>query len=298
MLENQVKEKYVMIAKLNQELDELNARKSGLVREINIELIVAKEKADKIIAEAEAKSKEIIKEANKIHDETKLHSEAIRNEADSLFIMAQNVGTQAREDREKLEKDMDDFEALKKAHNDEYVAFNINKNIVAEEAGDRQEELDNKETELRIKGLDVERREGQVVTAEEAQKNESDRLIALKNELIALENEINSQKANINSEKEENTKVLAEIKGLLSELKEVGLANKKDAEDNARERAKIAEDKKTINAQFDLIEKNQKDQEESAITLRERIQLADIKDAEIVQKIKILTELRAKNGLV
>ena len=59
MLEQQYKEKTVILENLKAEISEFNVRKSGLTKEINLQLIEAKAKADKLLSEAEERAKAI-----------------------------------------------------------------------------------------------------------------------------------------------------------------------------------------------------------------------------------------------
>jgi len=296
MTEQQIKEKYIVLAKVNEEIASLTARKSGLVREINIELIAAKEKSDKLISEAEERAKAISVAIDIEQSKATEYVEGLKKETTDLFAETTDMRQQVVEDRAQLDKEKEVFDNLKVGQD---------MDIKDKLARIAQVEADNKtistRNEQNTSNLDVKEAvlndKGKAITeAEIAQDNEANRLLCLKDELLRRDNELTQAGVGIAEQKKDIIGMLEETKAVESKIAADSLANKKLMEEILAQKQANDKDKKVINAHFERIEKDNKENEERKIALDEREQLLDIKNEEIVQKIGILTELRKKGG--
>lgn len=296
MTEQQIKEKYIVLAKVNEEIASLTARKSGLVREINIELIAAKEKSDKLISEAEERAKAISVAIDIEQSKATEYVEGLKKETTDLFAETTDMRQQVVEDRAQLDREKEEFDNLKVGQD---------MDIKDKLARIAQVEADNKtistRNEQNTSNLDVKEAvlndKGKAITeAEIAQDNEANRLLCLKDELLRRDNELTQAGVGIAEQKKDIIGMLEETKAVESKIAADSLANKKLMEEILAQKQANDKDKKVINAHFERIEKDNKENEERKIALDEREQLLDIKNEEIVQKIGILTELRKKGG--
>lgn len=294
MLEQEVSNEVVILRKLKVEVAEMNVVKSNLVREINIQLLEARTQADKIIVDAKNKAQALIDEANKIKAEAMEYSTAQKQKADSLLHIAKSGIAELKEVQAELAKDKEEFNSLKTGHNQDIIDKSNRLRDIEEQQVKKQESLDSKErilkqreTVLNLKADELNLVQEELVKARE--KFTSDR-VELNNNIDAY----NKNKLTIDAQKAVNEQVQAEIIAAQNKITVDTKANQELLIDIAKQKAEIAEQKKTINTQFEMIEKNRRELEEKELTLSEREQLLTIKNREIDDKIRVLQQLRGK----
>lgn len=304
MIDNEIKEKQAQLEKgirawenMKAEISELNTMKTNLVKDINIQLIDAKSKADKIIQEAKDTAKKIIDDAERSKLDIDNYVSTHKKDIEDLLLLSKHNSEKLGAERDSLSKDIAEFNNLKASQEAdikgkcELIRDSEIKNDL------RQGELDNMGVELYKK--------------ETALKIESDRLEALNKLLISkqekidldrieLDTNISDYKKNkllIDEQKAINEKTLVNLNSAQDKIIADAQINREAFTEIYNQKIWIAEQKKTINTQFDLLEKNRKELEEKSQSLDERTQLLVIKDRDIENKIKILQEIRLKTGV-
>ena len=249
-----------------------------------------------MISEAEERAKAINVAIDIEQSKAIEYTEELRRNADCLMTKAEDINKQVIEDRAQLDREKEEFDNLKVGQD---------MDIKDKLARIAQVEADNKtistRNEQNTSNLDVKEAvlndKGKAITeAEIAQDNEANRLLCLKDELLRRDNELTQAGVGIAEQKKDIIGMLEETKAVESKIAADSLANKKLMEEILAQKQANDKDKKVINAHFERIEKDNKENEERKIALDEREQLLDIKNEEIVQKIGILTELRKKGG--
>jgi len=283
--------------KMKAEIAELNAMKSNLVKDLNIQLTEARGQREKIIAEAKVEAQSITDEASKIRLEAISFSDKTKQEASDLLHIAKAGIEELKQAQEALRQEKDQFladkgntEARLNAKNEALSSLDIE--LKARQACLDSLERANMDNEAKIKDKLV------------ALQAREDGVVAQENDLKARVDAFNSkyaeylrEKAVIDAQNELNIQVVADIKAKTDKLSADTIANQKLMADVAKQTAQNEEQKLMINKQFDLLEKNRKELEEKSISLDERTQLLVIKDRDIENKIKILQEIRLKNGV-
>lgn len=296
MLEEQYKNKVVELEKLKAEIADLNVLKAQVVRDINIPLLEAKAQAEKIIFDANVEAKNIIDSSNEAKIIIDEYVVKRQKEISELLRIVENDKNELKEAQAQLSRDKDMFENLKSSH---AVDIKNKQEILArveKEVSGRQGCLDSQEHTIRTRELQLKETKEKIdKDFEELAKNkglfELDR-VKLDESMVAH----NKDKEAVEFQKIVNANALVEIKTAQNKISDDTENNKKDLIYIVEQNSAISKQKEMINAQFDLIEKNQKELEEKTIALNEREQLIAIKDKDVTDKIKILNELRLKTG--
>ena len=280
--------------KMKKEIEDLNAMKSGLVREINLQLIDARAQADKIMAEAKEAARFLIDTSEKAHSEAVAFDQKTRQDAEGILHIAKTAAQEVKTSQDKLVQDQADFNKEKTDTTAELQGRDEATAKAELRSNERQQDLDNRERivladETRISEGLAELRRGE------------DILLAKNNKLTTDQAALDNNIANYLKDKEAldaqvklNNQLLVDIKAtqekVTTDLK-VGQELKAEVD---KQNLAIAEQKKTLNAQFDLLTQNQRELEEKNTALDERFQLLAIRNKDIEEKIKILNELRVK----
>lgn len=294
MLAMEVKDQYAILEKVKAEIEELKVRKSGLVRELNLELLDAKEEADKVIADARANAKELTDLSNEALALQQEVSSKMKREAEDILANAKIVVQQLNKDKDKLAGDRVDFDAEKVAYENDLKARKNEASSLTAQANDRLKALNDREIGLSAREASVARREQAIAEAVEVQNNESNRLILINNELLAKESELIKASQEVKILKDEGDSALSKATIIQSKIVEDTIANDKCLKEERILREKNDEDKQAINAHFKRIEKDSRDLEERKVALDEREELITLKDREVTEKIRVLEELRKK----
>jgi hypothetical protein len=220
----------------------------------------------------------------------------IRKEADDLLATAQLASKQSTEAKTIIDKERVDFNAEKYAFESDIRTKKNEANNLIAQANITQKELDSKTIDLGTRETTVTRRELAVVAANDQLEQGKKDLKKAQESLERREMELLEEKKKVEAIAQANEEVLADI---IIKKQQIDIdieAAKKLSEETTAQKQKNDEDKKLINTYFATIEQNNKELEERKISLDERQRLLDIKDNEIVQKIKINSELRMKSG--
>jgi hypothetical protein len=291
-----LKEEYAVLEKVKAEIAELNVRKSGIVKELNTQLLDADSKAKAIISSAKDQAKSIIDKAIELKREYEGHAFKIKSEADDYLHQGKKCLEDCRLERTRLDNDIIDFNAHK-------VAFENNMRTIKNEANSlmaqaqelgrqlndkgislttleatlnrREEALTEKANKLTQDGAILSQREATLKEGEEALAERTLKVDIIHNHAVRINHEIIRLRQKTNQDMEKMAGIAIEC-----------MKSKNDQELQ----------KKMINAQFENIDKSNKENEERKLALDEREQLLNIKDKEVTQKIKILSEVRAKGG--
>lgn len=297
-IDDQVKEKTAQLSSINQEISELNARKSGLVKEINTELLDSRAKADKLISDAEIKSNAINAEIDSAKKLAERYVSKIKQEADDLLASAQTISRQNTELRTAIDKERVDFNAEKFAFESDIRTKKNEANNLISQANNAQKELDSKKIDLGTREATVTRRELANVAATDQLAQGVKDLKEAQEDLAKRELALKEERKSLDAISKANNDLLADIDKKRQQIDADRLASQKLSDETLIQKQKNDEDKKLISSYFATIEQNNKELEERKISLDERQQLLDIKDKEIIQKIKINSELRMKKNVV
>jgi uncharacterized protein YuzE len=293
-LEDQVKEKYSQLARVNQELDELNARKLGLVKELNVQLLDADAKAKGVIASAQDQAKAIMSEAGEVKKDADRYSANKKFETDELLRNSQNVAKQISQSRTTLDNDKVDFDAKKFAFENDIKRLKNEANSVMAQASETDRINAEKTIHLNTREANIMRRETEVATATAKLSHDKEEVKRKNEDLVKREGALTKESNEVKAISEANDKLLADID---EKRKQIDLdieASKKLNEETLAQKKQNDTDKEMINAQFDRIEKDNSALEERKIALDEEKQLLAIKERDISKKLATLTELRKK----
>jgi chlorite dismutase len=299
MIDLDIKEKQIALEKgvqawqkMKEEISELNAMKSNLVREINIQCIDAKAKADSLISNAQEQAKDILDTANKSKEQIDSYVSVQRKEADTLLHLIKSSTEELKQAQDKLKGDTEVFENLKAGHGMDMKSKTEILLKLEKDMHERQACLDSLEHTIRTNEKQLKEKREEIDNAGAALRAKNDQVNAAQEDLNQKINTYATEKVFVDKQKELNSQVLVDIKDKQDKLAADTNFNQSLADDIARQNIEIAEQKKTINAQFALIENNQRELEEKSTTLDERTQLLIMKEKEIDDKILILQKLR------
>jgi hypothetical protein len=293
-LEDQVKERYSQLARVNQELDELNARKLGLVRELNVQLLDADAKAKAVIASAQDQAKAIVAEAGETRKDADRYSANKKFEADEILRKVQEVSKQISQSRTTLDNDKIDFDAKKFAFENDIKRLKNEANSVMAQASETDRLNAEKTIHLNTREANITRREAEVATATVKITHDQEEVKRKNEDLVKREWALTKEMDGLKALKEANDKVLLDIQQTEDKITADSLANKNLMEEILALKTKNDTDKEMINSQYEHIEKDNKDLEERKIALDEEKQLLAIKERDINKKLATLTELRKK----
>jgi hypothetical protein len=294
MNEKELMDRQSELSRIKTEIAELNQMKGNLVRDINIKLLEANKQAEVIIANAETQAKAVNETSAKRKEEIDAYVTEQRKGIDSLLHITKQATEELRDAQDKLKQAQADFETLKAKQAEEVKdAITSAQNIEKAYRGQQAQadilvaELNQKINELKVKTDELSR-------SSELLRTTQATLDADRKELNAKIDACTKDRELIEMQRIENERVSAEIKIAQEKIVRDAQVNTDNMNANLAQAKEIAEQRKSIAAQFSIIEKNQKEQEEKELALNEREELIAIKDREVEQKIIILQELRAK----
>jgi hypothetical protein len=294
MNEKELMDRQSELSRIKTEIAELNQMKGNLVRDINIKLLEANKQAEVIIANAETQAKAVNETSTKRKEEIDAYVTEQRKGIDSLLHITKQATEELRDAQDKLKQAQADFETLKAKQAEEVKdAITSAQNIEKAYRGQQAQadilvaELNQKINELKVKTDELSR-------SSELLRTTQATLDADRKELNAKIDACTKDRELIEMQRIENERVSAEIKIAQEKIVRDAQVNTDNMNANLAQAKEIAEQRKSIAAQFSIIEKNQKEQEEKELALNEREELIAIKDREVEQKIRILQELRAK----
>jgi hypothetical protein len=293
-LEDQVKEKYSQLAQVNIELDELNARKLGLVKELNVQLLDADAKAKAVIASAQDQAKAIVAEAGEIKKDADRYSANKKFEADEILRKVQEVSKQISQSRTTLDNDKVDFDAKKFAFENDIKRLKNEANSVMARASETDRLNAEKTIHLNTREANITRREAEVATATVKITHDQGEVKRKQEDLVKREWTLMKESDAVKAFKEETDSTMIMIANKKVEVDAKYQDTLKLHEETLAQKAKNDTDKEMINSQFERIEQDNKELEERKIALDEEKQLIAIKERDVNKKLATLTELRKK----
>jgi hypothetical protein len=293
-LEDQVKEKYSQLAQVNIELDELNARKLGLVKELNVQLLDADAKAKAVIASAQDQAKAIVAEAGEIKKDADRYSANKKFEADEILRKVQEVSKQISQSRTTLDNDKVDFDAKKFAFENDIKRLKNEANSVMARASETDRLNAEKTIHLNTREANITRREAEVATATVKITHDQGEVKRKQEDLVKREWTLTKESDAVKAFKEETDSTMIMIANKKVEVDAKYQDTLKLHEETLAQKAKNDTDKEMINSQFERIEQDNKELEERKIALDEEKQLIAIKERDVNKKLATLTELRKK----
>lgn len=287
-----LKESYAELSKVKEEIAELNSRKSGIVKELNTQLLEADAKAKAIIESAKDQAKSIKADSERIKKEVEKHVFDIRLEADNYIIHARKIKTETDNAVNELERDKTDFAAKKLAMENEVRIIRNESSSIMSTANERLKGLNDKELQLTALEATLNRRElknGEdlkvLIMGQDAIDSREKKLVEREQVLIK---EMDAVKA-ISQANDDSLKAIDERNKRYDILVQ---DTKQAIEECNRIRKEQAEQKLSINAQFAILEKTNKEVEEKKKSNEETLELIALKNKEVEEKIAKLQELR------
>lgn len=279
---------------LIREIAELNAEKARVIRDINLPMIEARERADAVIKEAEERGKHIGEIARKIRVDADAYAVRTRYEATDMLNMAKKGIQEADDMASKIEQQRVDFESYKLSAESNLQQKKLEATSLMAQAVALQKELDERQIGLGTKQATLERQETDIASREV--------------HLATLEKKLNSWEADLISKIEAFNKIDAELKNKIAEDKKmqedisVKVESVKRDKEAIRKLSNEINNQKTINdeqidiikAKFAQIETTQTALEEKGKALEDKEELLEIRSKDIEDRIKVLAELRKR----
>jgi DNA repair exonuclease SbcCD ATPase subunit len=289
-----VDEELAEIEKIREQIDELNVEKARIVRDINIPFFEAKEKAEKIIKEAEAKSESILKAATQIKADADAYSVRVRAEATDFLHIAKGAVKEIQTAKEKLANEKDDFEGYRLA-SENAIKIKITEAVglmhrsvnLKKEADDAMVNVSSKQATLSRKESDLQAVEASLNAMAQTAKEIAGSQEKRGQEIASLLKDLNSRESDL-------AHSLLRFEDLKKEIDRQTENNKNRAAELDTQKTEQEKQKGIITSQFNLLEKSNKDLEEANRALDEKDQLVTIRSREVDQKMKNLNELRSK----
>lgn len=293
-LDQDIGEKIVVRDKLKQEISELQIMKAQVVRDINIPLLEADKKAKAIIAEAKETAKSIIEEAGKLRSEALDFAEKTKQGAEDILRIVKSSKQETDIEKAQLEKDKATFKSDKLVQENKVKEENLVIEKLMAEATKLKEETDilqvnviKKEDELNNKEISLrDIKEGLEVIQDTLNKDRT-RILRLSALTKKEEEEVEKQRLD---NKEEKVKIEAGA----NEVRDGIEINKKLSEELDSLQKNLNEKSETLTKQFVILEQTNKDIEEKKKSLEAQGQLIALRNKEVLDNIRVLQELRAK----
>lgn len=293
-VEQQIKDGYSLLSKLKEEIAEYTETKTNLVRDINLQLLEANKKAEKIVKDAEVISKGLIEDGSKHKQEGSEFKAITEKEANDLLHLAKEGVKEVQEEKLRLKKEGDEFMILKdtflaqnKKEKEELLRFE--KDLHNRDASilDRDYQVTNKEVKNNNKEKELNEKESRLDTQE----------AKIKVDQIDLNNKItihNQDKAKVEEQRIINENDLKAINSTKILVEEIRNSNTITLEEISKGRIELENKNKTLTEQFALLEATSKQVEMDKLALKEQEQLIALKNQEVLNNIKVLEELRAR----
>ena len=276
------------VDRLKEEKAELIEQKSDLAKEINKPIYEAKEKADKMIATAQAEVQGIRDQATREQSDAIIASQRVVD----MLHQAKAGMEEVNQKRITLDRDRINFDAERYSLETNVRTAQMDADGLFAKALNLQKSLDGHKLTLDTRESGLIRREQElqdkIASLIKTQEETKQQLLALSHkqeELEKIKQEIEKIGQDSQANLDNNKIILARLTSDSAALQEIqnGI-NKAQAE--------LDKQKSNMNAQFDILEKNKADIAERETSVHEKERLLEKKSREVDTKIRTLQQLR------